>query len=165
MTGPLRSRQPASQDSSEHGWRNPHRRGGSARGQTRFVDSFLIFNTKASSAASATSPLAASTISRRDPGPRDVRVDVLFCGVCHSDLHYVRNEWKEMMPAVYPCVPRHEIVGRVASVGSAVTKFKGGDLVGVGCPSTPAARALSARRGWGARRNRPPVPQGDAPSE
>lgn len=92
-----------------------------------------MFNTRAFSTASATSPLAASTISRRDPGPRDVRVDILFCGVCHSDLHYARNEWKDVMPTVYPCVPGHEIVGRVASVGSAVTKFKGGDLVGVGC--------------------------------
>ena len=90
-------------------------------------------NTKAFSAASPTSPLAASTIARRDPGPRDVAVDILFCGVCHSDLHYARNEWKDVMPTTYPCVPGHEIVGRVASVGSAVTKFKSGDLVGVGC--------------------------------
>ena len=92
-----------------------------------------MFNTKAFSAASATSPLAASTISRRDPGERDVRVDILFCGVCHSDLHYARNEWKEVMPTTYPCVPGHEIVGRVASVGAKVAKFKSGDLVGVGC--------------------------------
>ena len=90
-------------------------------------------NTKAFSAASPSSPLAASTIARRDPGPRDVAVDILFCGVCHSDLHYARNEWKDVMPTTYPCVPGHEIVGRVASVGSAVTKFKSGDLVGVGC--------------------------------
>jgi uncharacterized zinc-type alcohol dehydrogenase-like protein len=92
-----------------------------------------MFNTKAFSAASASSPLAASTISRRDPGERDVRVDILFCGVCHSDLHYARNEWKSIMPTTYPCVPGHEIVGRVAAVGAKVAKFKSGDLVGVGC--------------------------------
>ena len=92
-----------------------------------------MFNTKAYSAASSTSPLAASTISRRDPLEHDVAVDIFFCGVCHSDLHYARNEWKDVMPTTYPCVPGHEIVGRVARVGSKVTKFKSGDLVGVGC--------------------------------
>ena len=89
--------------------------------------------TKAYSAASATSPLASTTIPRRDPTERDVQIEILFCGICHSDLHYVRDEWHDVMPTVYPCVPGHEIVGRVTKVGSAVSKFKAGDLVGVGC--------------------------------
>ena len=77
--------------------------------------------------------MAATTISRRDPGDHDVQIEILFCGICHSDLHQVRDEWKNVMPTVYPCVPGHEIVGRVAKVGSAVTKFKSGDLAAVGC--------------------------------
>jgi uncharacterized zinc-type alcohol dehydrogenase-like protein len=88
---------------------------------------------KAYAAQSATSGLAQATIQRREPGPTDVEIDILFCGVCHSDLHQVRNEWEQMMPTVYPCVPGHEIVGRVTKVGSAVKKFKEGDLAGVGC--------------------------------
>ena len=92
-----------------------------------------MYNTKAYSVASATSPLALSTISRRDPGEKDVQIDILFCGVCHSDLHQVRDEWNEVMPTVYPCVPGHEIVGRVTAVGSEVKKFKPGDLAAVGC--------------------------------
>ena len=92
-----------------------------------------MHNTKAYSVASATSPLALSTISRRDPGEKDVQIDILFCGVCHSDLHQVRDEWNEVMPTVYPCVPGHEIVGRVTAVGSGVKKFKPGDLAAVGC--------------------------------
>ena len=90
-------------------------------------------NAKAYSAASETSPLASTTIPRRDPTERDVQIDILFCGICHSDLHSVRNEWSEFMPTVYPIVPGHEIVGRVTKVGSAVTKYKPGDLVAVGC--------------------------------
>ena len=92
-----------------------------------------MFNAKAYSAASATSPLASTTIPRRDATERDVQIEILFCGICHSDLHSVRNEWSSLMPTVYPIVPGHEIVGRVTKVGSAVTKFKAGDLVGVGC--------------------------------
>jgi uncharacterized zinc-type alcohol dehydrogenase-like protein len=92
-----------------------------------------MYNAKAYSAASATSPLASATIPRRDATDQDVQIEILFCGICHSDLHYARDEWHDVMPAVYPCVPGHEIVGRVAKVGSAVTKFKTGDLVGVGC--------------------------------
>jgi alcohol dehydrogenase (NADP+) len=92
-----------------------------------------LYEVKAYSAASATSPLAATTIARRDLGEQDVQIEILFCGICHSDLHTVRNEWSSMMPAVYPCVPGHEIVGRVTEVGSAVTKFKPGDLAAVGC--------------------------------
>ncbi|MBE0603763.1 MAG: NAD(P)-dependent alcohol dehydrogenase, partial [Deltaproteobacteria bacterium] len=71
--------------------------------------------------------------ARRDTTEHDVQIEILFCGLCHSDLHTVRNEWKSVMPTIYPCVPGHEIVGRVAKVGSAVTKFKPGDLAGVGC--------------------------------
>jgi alcohol dehydrogenase (NADP+) len=92
-----------------------------------------MYNAKAFSAASATSPLASTTISRRDPTENDVQIEILFCGICHSDLHTARNEWSEVFPTVYPCVPGHEIVGRVRSVGSAVTKFKPGDLAAVGC--------------------------------
>src|SRR5262245_8301278 len=91
------------------------------------------YTAKAYSAASETSPLAAATIPRRNPADRDVQIEILFCGICHSDLHQVRDEWREAMPTVYPCVPGHEIVGRVTKVGSAVTKYKPGDLVAVGC--------------------------------
>jgi uncharacterized zinc-type alcohol dehydrogenase-like protein len=92
-----------------------------------------MYKAKVYSAASATSPLASGTITRRDPTEHDVQIEILFCGVCHSDLHQVRNEWKDVMPTVYPCVPGHEIVGRVSRVGSAVTKFKPGDIAAVGC--------------------------------
>jgi alcohol dehydrogenase (NADP+) len=91
------------------------------------------YTAKAYSAASETSPLAADTIPRRNPTDRDVQIEILFCGICHSDLHQVRDEWRDAMPTVYPCVPGHEIVGRVTKVGSAVTKYKPGDLVAVGC--------------------------------
>jgi alcohol dehydrogenase (NADP+) len=92
-----------------------------------------MYNAKAYSAASATSPLASTTIARRDPTELDVQIEILFCGICHSDLHSARNEWSEFMPTNYPIVPGHEIVGRVTKVGSAVTKFKPGDLAAVGC--------------------------------
>ena len=88
---------------------------------------------KAFAAQSPTSGLAPLTIRRRAPGPQDVQIDILYCGVCHSDLHQVRNEWQKAMPTTYPCVPGHEIVGRVVKTGSAVTKFKAGDLAAVGC--------------------------------
>src|ERR1700691_1288731 len=88
---------------------------------------------KAYAAQSAASGLAAAAIRRREPGPTDVQIDILYCGVCHSDLHQVRNEWENMMPTVYPCVPGHEIVGRVVKAGSAVKEFKQGDLAAVGC--------------------------------
>jgi alcohol dehydrogenase (NADP+) len=92
-----------------------------------------MYNTKAYSAASATSRLAFTTITRRDPCEHDVQIEILFCGICHSDLHQVRNEWSGVMPTVYPCVPGHEIVGRVTKVGSTVSKFMPGDLAAVGC--------------------------------
>jgi uncharacterized zinc-type alcohol dehydrogenase-like protein len=93
----------------------------------------MTYNTKAYSAASATSQLASATIPRRDPTEHDVQIEILFCGICHSDLHQVRNEWSGVMPTVYPIVPGHEIVGRVTKVGSEVNKYKRGDLAAVGC--------------------------------
>ena len=87
-------------------------------------------STKAYAAQSTTSPLAPLSIDRREPTPNDVQIEILFCGVCHSDLHTVRDEWGG---TTYPCVPGHEIVGRVTKVGSEVKRFKEGDLAGVGC--------------------------------
>ena len=87
-------------------------------------------STKAYAAHSATSPLAPHAIQRRSPRPTDVEIDILFCGVCHSDLHMARNEWGG---AVYPVVPGHEILGRVTRVGATVSRFKVGDLAAVGC--------------------------------
>jgi uncharacterized zinc-type alcohol dehydrogenase-like protein len=92
-----------------------------------------MYNAKAYAAGSAVSPLASTTVARRDPTEDDVQIEILFCGICHSDLHQVRNQWKNIMPTVYPCVPGHEIVGRVTRVGSAITGFKPGDLAAVGC--------------------------------
>jgi alcohol dehydrogenase (NADP+) len=92
-----------------------------------------MYKTRAYSATGAQSSLAGTTIPRRDPGEHDVQIEILFCGICHSDLHSVRNEWSEFMPTVYPIVPGHEIVGRVTKVGSSVTKYKPGDLAAVGC--------------------------------
>jgi alcohol dehydrogenase (NADP+) len=86
--------------------------------------------TSAYAAQSATSPLAPFNFQRRDVGKHDVQIEILYCGVCHSDLHTVRNEWKG---TIYPCVPGHEIVGRVTKVGAHVKKFKEGDTAGVGC--------------------------------
>jgi uncharacterized zinc-type alcohol dehydrogenase-like protein len=91
------------------------------------------YKAKAYSAASATAPLASTTIPRREATERDVQIEILFCGICHSDLHTVRDEWHSVMPTAYPCVPGHEIVGWVTKVGAAVSNVKAGDLVGVGC--------------------------------
>ena len=87
-------------------------------------------STSAYAGFSADTPLAPHTIVRRATGPKDVAIEILYCGVCHSDLHIVRSEW---FPTVYPCVPGHEIVGRVTAVGADVKKFAVGDSVGVGC--------------------------------
>jgi uncharacterized zinc-type alcohol dehydrogenase-like protein len=89
-----------------------------------------LIKTASYSAADPKSPLRPQTIERREPGPSDVHIEILYCGVCHSDLHQVRNEWQN---TVYPIVPGHEIVGRVVAVGAEVTKFKAGDVAGVGC--------------------------------
>jgi len=91
------------------------------------------FPSKAFAARSATSDLGPITVHRRTPGPEDVQIEILYCGVCHSDLHTVRNEWSALVATAYPCVPGHEIVGRVVRVGSAVKKFKEGDIAAVGC--------------------------------
>jgi alcohol dehydrogenase (NADP+) len=88
---------------------------------------------KAFAAQSPTSGLAAFSFERRSPGPQDVQIEILYCGVCHSDLHQVRNEWVSVMPTVYPCVPGHEIVGRVVKLGNGVKKLKEGDIAAVGC--------------------------------
>lgn len=81
-------------------------------------------------AQTALSPLALYSIERRKPGRQDVIIDILFCGVCHSDLHTARGEWESVK---FPSVPGHEIVGRVSGIGDAVKKYKVGELVGVGC--------------------------------
>jgi uncharacterized zinc-type alcohol dehydrogenase-like protein len=86
--------------------------------------------TKSFAAHSATTPLEPWTFERRDLKPTDVQMDILFCGVCHSDLHYARNEWGM---TTYPIVPGHEIVGKITAVGSAVTEHKVGDYAGIGC--------------------------------
>jgi alcohol dehydrogenase (NADP+) len=87
-------------------------------------------STKSYAAQSATTPLAPWTIERRNPKPHDVQIEILYCGVCHSDLHTARNDWGM---TIYPVVPGHEIVGRVIAVGDHVKKFKAGDLAGIGC--------------------------------
>ena len=86
--------------------------------------------TLAYAAQSATTPLAPFSLERRELRPADVAIDILYCGVCHSDLHTARNDWNN---SIYPVVPGHEIIGRVREVGSAVSRFKAGDQVGVGC--------------------------------
>ncbi len=86
--------------------------------------------TLAYAALDAAKPLAPFTFERRAPRDNDVQIDILYCGICHSDLHQARNEWQN---SIYPMVPGHEIVGRVTAVGNKVTKFKTGDVVGVGC--------------------------------
>jgi uncharacterized zinc-type alcohol dehydrogenase-like protein len=102
---------------------------------------------KAYAAASASSGLAPASIQRREPGKQDVQIQILFCGVCHSDLHQVRNEWQSVMPTVYPCVPGHEIVGRVTKVGSAVKGFREGDIAAVGCMVDSCRTCPSCREG------------------
>jgi alcohol dehydrogenase (NADP+) len=87
---------------------------------------------KAIATASATATLEPAHIVRRDVGTKDVEIDILYCGICHSDLHTARNEWAAW-PTAYPCVPGHEIVGKVTKVGASVTRFKVGDLAAVGC--------------------------------
>jgi uncharacterized zinc-type alcohol dehydrogenase-like protein len=89
-----------------------------------------MIKTRGYAAQSATSPLAPFSFDRRDPGPREIQIDIDFCGVCHSDLHTVRNEWGN---TIYPCLPGHEIVGRVAKAGAQVKNFKEGDVAAVGC--------------------------------
>jgi uncharacterized zinc-type alcohol dehydrogenase-like protein len=101
-------------------------------------------STRAFGAYAADKPLEAIDIERRQPGPRDVRVDIAYCGVCHSDLHQVRSEWAGTL---YPCVPGHEIVGVVSAVGGEVAKFKVGDTVGVGCMVDSCRHCAPCREG------------------
>ncbi len=103
--------------------------------------------TKAYAAQSATTPLAPHAIDRRAPLATDVQIDILYCGVCHSDLHQARDEWHEAVPTAYPCVPGHEIVGRVSKVGANVQKFKVGDLAAVGCMVDSCRTCPSCTRG------------------
>jgi uncharacterized zinc-type alcohol dehydrogenase-like protein len=100
--------------------------------------------TKAYAAQSATTPLAPYSIKRREPGPKDVQIEILYCGVCHSDLHTARNEWTN---TTYPVVPGHEIVGRVSKVGDEVRKFKAGDIAGVGCLTDSCRECESCKAG------------------
>ena len=102
------------------------------------------FKTAGYAANSATTPLAPFSFERRDPGPHDVQIEILYCGVCHSDLHTARNEWTN---TTYPVVPGHEIVGRVSKVGSGVKKFKVGDLAGVGCLVDSCGHCASCKDG------------------
>jgi len=90
-------------------------------------------STKAYAAQSPSSPLAPLGINRREPQGNDIHIEILYCGVCHSDMHQARDEWHHAVPTVYPCVPGHEIVGRVKKVGKNVSKFKEGDIAAVGC--------------------------------
>jgi alcohol dehydrogenase (NADP+) len=118
-------------------------------------------------ARSATTPLASLAFERQEPGPREVQIDILYCGVCHSDLHQVRNEWHN---TVYPCLPGHEIVGKIIEIGEAVTKFKVGDLAGVGCMINSCQQCSPCRegleqycegsKGWTATYNGPQKPDG-----
>jgi uncharacterized zinc-type alcohol dehydrogenase-like protein len=105
------------------------------------------YEARAYAASGASSGLAPATIRRRAPGAQDVQLEVLFCGVCHSDLHQVRNEWQKTMPTVYPCTPGHEIVGRVVKAGSAVHNFKEGDLAAVGCMVDSCRTCAACRDG------------------
>lgn len=99
---------------------------------------------RAYAAQSATSALSPFTLTRREPLAQDVVIEILYCGVCHSDLHQARNEWHN---TIYPCVPGHEIVGRVVKVGSAVTKFQEGDLAAVGCMVDSCRTCPSCQKG------------------
>lgn len=103
-----------------------------------------MISSKGYATHNATEPLAPFSFERRDPGPNDVVVDILYCGICHTDIHQARNDWGG---SVYPMVPGHEIVGRVARVGSAVTKFKEGDLAGIGCMVDSCRTCVNCRDG------------------
>jgi uncharacterized zinc-type alcohol dehydrogenase-like protein len=101
--------------------------------ETKTTATAKAYPAKAYGAQNPTAKLGPVAIRRREPLATDVQIEILFCGVCHSDLHQTRNEWESMMATTYPCVPGHEIVGRVVKAGSAVKKFKEGDLAAVGC--------------------------------
>lgn len=103
-----------------------------------------MIKTPAYAAPSMTAPLGPLAIDRREPGPRDVLIDIAFCGVCHSDIHQVRDEWGG---SIYPMVPGHEIVGTVARIGDKVTRWEVGDVVGVGCFVDSCRQCAACRAG------------------
>lgn len=103
-----------------------------------------MIETKAYAAMSSDSPLAPWSLERRLPGPYDVQIEILYCGVCHSDLHTARNEWHDTK---YPVVPGHEIIGRVVAVGIDVVDFQTDDIVGVGCMVDSCSQCESCREG------------------
>jgi uncharacterized zinc-type alcohol dehydrogenase-like protein len=107
-------------------------------------ENFPVIKAFGYAAQDASTPLSPFGFERREPGERDVQIDILYCGVCHSDLHTVREEWGG---TIYPCVPGHEIVGRVTRIGSGVQTFKTGDLVGVGCMVDSCRTCRSCRDG------------------
>jgi alcohol dehydrogenase (NADP+) len=102
-----------------------------------------MFSIRGFAATDAAAPLAPFTFERRDPGPRDVRIEILYCGICHTDLHLARNDWGV---SFYPMVPGHEIVGRVSEVGSGVQKLQVGDFAGVGCMVDSCRHCAPCRR-------------------
>jgi uncharacterized zinc-type alcohol dehydrogenase-like protein len=106
-----------------------------------------MYNAKAYAAVNPTSGLAPMEIKRRDLSEHDVQIDILFCGICHSDIHHVRNEWNSFMPTTYPIVPGHEILGRVVKVGSSVTKCQPGQIVAVGCMVDSDKTCLQCKAG------------------
>ena len=106
-----------------------------------------MLKTRAYAATPKTSPLKPFIVERREPGPYDVLIEILFCGICHSDVHQVRDEWSGAVPALFPMVPGHEIVGRVKQVGKQVTRFKVGDTAGVGCLVDSCRECDPCRRG------------------
>ena len=103
-----------------------------------------MIKTRGYAAQSATSPLTPFTFDRREPGPHDVEIDILYCGICHTDLHQARNDWGG---SIYPMVPGHEIVGRVTRVGAQVTKVKADDFAGVGCMVDSCRRCSACNEG------------------
>ena len=103
-----------------------------------------MIKTSGYAAKDAKSPLGPFTFERRPPGDEGIQIDILFCGICHSDLHVARNEWKHTL---YPVVPGHEIIGRVVKTGSKVKKFKAGDLAGVGCMVGSCGKCENCRDG------------------
>ena len=101
-----------------------------------------MLKTPAYAAMAAKTPLAPFSIDRREPGPQEVLIDILYCGVCHTDIHQVADDWGG---ALFPMVPGHEIVGKVEKVGAEVQKWRAGDIVGVGASWIPAAGAKPAK--------------------
>lgn len=107
----------------------------------------MTMNVRGFAAQSAKDALAPFTFLRRDPRSDDVVIEILYCGICHSDLHTARNDWASWFPTVYPVVPGHEIIGRVTSVGKDVKRFKPGDHVGVGCMVDSCQKCTACAQG------------------